>query len=68
MNTVKLISLYSELTSGMKVSEFLVKYQHKQSGIDSQNIKYFIEFGLLNQLIYRAHKYAIIDPSTSPRT
>lgn len=53
------MSLYAELTSGLKVSEFLLKYREK--GISSDNIKFFIEFGLLNNLIYRMHKYATIE-------
>lgn len=62
LNPIKIISLFAELTSGLKVSEFLAKYC--QEGVDKINIKYFIEFGLLNKLIYRMHRYIINNVST----
>ena len=59
INPKKIVSFYAELCSGIKVRDFLVKYF--EEGFTKQNIKYFVEFGLLNQLIYRLHKYAKID-------
>ena len=61
MNPITTISLYSELCSGLKVSEFLAKYQ--QAGVNQDTIKYFIEFGLINNLIYRMHKYILTESS-----
>jgi hypothetical protein len=63
LNPIKVVALYSELTNGVKVSEFLIKHSHLEDGISKHNIKFYIEFGLLNGLIYRVHKYAILDQS-----
>ena len=57
LNKFKVIALFSELTNGQRVSEFLVRYQ--QDGVNRSNIKYFVEFGLLNNLIYRMHKHVL---------
>eukprot|EP00347_Sterkiella_histriomuscorum_P010984 403374190 len=53
----KIIQLYSAITSGIRVKDVVVKYSDES--INYMNIKYFIEFGLLNNLIQRKHKYAI---------
>jgi hypothetical protein len=58
LHPIKIISLYAELTSGIKVSEFLSKYT--EDGVDKVNIKYFIEFGLLKKLIYRVNRHIVI--------
>lgn len=57
LSTFKVIALFSELTNGQKVSEFLVRYE--QDGVNRSSIKYFVEFGLLNNLIYRMHKHVL---------
>jgi hypothetical protein len=57
LNNFKVIALFSELTNGQRISEFLVRYQ--QDGVNRSNIKYFVEFGLLNNLIYRMHKHVL---------
>ena len=57
LSTFKVIALFSELTNGQKVSEFLVRYE--QDGVNRSSIKYFVEFGLLNNIIYRMHKHVL---------
>lgn len=56
------MSLYAELTSGIKVSDFIAKYS--QNGVDKVNIKYFIEFGLLNNIITRVYRHIIINSAS----
>ncbi|CDW77344.1 nitrogen permease regulator 2-like protein [Stylonychia lemnae] len=55
----KLVSLYSALTSGLKIKEILIKYSDEC--LNQNNVKFFIEFGLLNKLLFRKHKYALIN-------
>jgi hypothetical protein len=62
LHPIKIISLYAELTSGIKVSEFLSKYT--EDGVDKVNIKYFIEFGLLKKLIYRVNRHIVISQTS----
>jgi hypothetical protein len=55
INPAKLVSLFSALCCGNKVKDFLINYADE--GLNRKNIKRFIEFALLNNMIYRVHKY-----------